>query len=414
MITIKSFKGYRPLAEFVALVASRPYDVMNRREAKEEAKDNSYSFLHVIRPEIDLPDTVDEHDLKVYEKARDNFRSLLDKGIFFEDEKPKLYIYELEMAGQAQTGLVACSSVEDYFADRIKKHEHTRPVKELDRINHMRVTSLHAEPVFLAYRDIPEVNELIERITNSKQPVYDFQADDGVKHRFWVLDDEKHIVRLAKIFREKVSCTYIADGHHRAASSAKVGKGMAKENKNHTGMEEYNFFLSVIFPESQLRIMDYNRVVKDLNGYPAEKFLQKVSVSFDLKNFHREPAKPEKLHEFGMYLEGNWYKLAARKGTWSNNPIGILDVTILQENLLSPLLGIKDPRTDDRIDFVGGIRGLKELERRVDSGEMKVAFALYPVSMEQLMQISDSGKVMPPKSTWFEPKLRSGLVVHKF
>ncbi|HXH19571.1 MAG TPA: DUF1015 family protein [Chitinophagales bacterium] len=414
MITIKPFKGYRPLAEFVKLVASRPYDVMNRQEAKEEAKGNPYSFLHVIRAEIDLPDDVDEHDNQVYEKARDNFRAQLDAGIFFQDEKSMLYVYELEMNEQLQTGLVACSSVEDYFADRIKKHEHTRPAKEMDRIRHMKLTRIHSEPVFLAYRDVQEVNELTERITQSKNPVYDFEADDGVRHRFWVLDDEKHTIKLTKIFKEKVPCTYIADGHHRAASAAKVGKGMAEENPNHSGEEEYNFFLSVLFPASQLRIMDYNRLVKDLNGYDVEKFLQKVSVNFAVQPVPDELAKPRHPHEFGMYLEGKWYKLTPREGTCRHDPIGVLDVTILQENLLAPVLGVNDPRTDERIDFVGGIRGLKDLKQRVDSGEMKVAFALYPVTMEQLMEIADAGSVMPPKSTWFEPKLRSGMVVHWF
>ncbi len=413
MVTIKAFAGYRPLAEFAALIASRPYDVMNRKEAKEEAKDNAYSFLHIIRSEIDLPDAMDEHDMQVYEKARDNFQTMLQKGLFFQDEKPKLYIYELEMGGQPQTGLVACSSIADYFSDCIKKHEHTRPVKELDRINHMKVTGMHAEPVFLAYRDVPEVDELIDRITR-KQPVYEFTATDAIKHTFWVIDEEKHVERLVQFFAEQVPCTYIADGHHRAASSAKVGKGLADENPKHTGKEEYNFFLSVIFPASQLRIMDYNRLVKDLNGYTTEKFLQKVSVNFEMQTIPPVAAKPDRLHEFGMYIEGTWYRLVAKEGSYTNDPIGILDVTILQENLLNPLLGIKDPRTDERIDFVGGMRGLKELERRVDSGEMKVGFALYPVSMEQLMQIADSGDVMPPKSTWFEPKLRSGLVVHGF
>lgn len=413
MIKIKAFAGYRPLAEFAQLVASRPYDVMNRKEAKEEAKDNSYSFLHIIRSEIDLPDSLDEHDQKVYEKARDNFRSMVQSGVFFKDDSKKLYIYELEMDEQVQTGLVACSSIEDYFADKIKKHEHTRPVKELDRINHMKTTSMHAEPLLLAYRDIPEVDDLIDRIKR-KQPVYDFKAKDGIRHTLWVIDEQKHIDRLIQFFAEQVPATYIADGHHRAASSAKVGKALAEENPNHTGNEEYNYFLSVIFPASQLRIMDYNRLVKDLNGYSTEKFLQKVSVSFDLQQVTRIAAKPDQLHEFGMYIEGTWYRLTAKAGTYTNDPIGILDVTILQENLLGPLLGIKDPRTDERIDFVGGIRGLKELERRVDSGEMKVGFALYPVSMEQLMDIADSGNVMPPKSTWFEPKLRSGLVVHGF
>lgn len=413
MVAIKPFAGYRPLSEFAALAASRPYDVMSRKEAKEEAKDNQYSFLHIIRSEIDLPDTQDEHDTQVYEKARDNFKAMVEKGLFLKDEKPMLYIYELEMNGLTQTGLVACSSIEDYFNDRIKKHEHTRPVKELDRINHIKATSMHAEPVFLAYRDVQEVDDLLERVMR-KQPVYEFTATDAIKHTFWVIDEEKHIERLSQYFAQQVPCTYIADGHHRAASSAKVGKALAEENQNHTGSEEYNFFLSVLFPASQLRILDYNRLVKDLNGYTKEKFLQKVSVNFDTALIAAVAAKPEHPHDFGMYLEGAWYRLTAKEGTYTNDPVGVLDVTILQDNLLNPLLGIKDPRTDERIDFVGGIRGLKELERRVDSGEMKVAFALYPVSMEQLMQIADSGNVMPPKSTWFEPKLRSGLVVHGF
>ena len=414
MVTIKPFKGYRPHAEFVQMVASRPYDVMSRAEAKEEAKENQYSFLHVIRSEIDLPDEVDDHDAQVYAKGRDNFKSFIEQEVLFQDEKPMFYLYQLEMDGQTQTGIVACSSVEDYFADRIKKHEFTRPIKEQDRTNHMLTTQIHAEPVFLAYRDVPEINDLIGRIIESKQPLYDFEADDGVKHKFWVLDEDKHIEKLIKSFQDKVSCTYIADGHHRAASSAKVGKEMANENPEHTGEEEYNFFLSVIFPASQLRIMDYNRAVKDLNRLTAEKFLQEISVHFEVKNITKESAKPSKIHEFGMYLGGAWYLLTAKKETWKNDPIGSLDITILQEKLLSPLLGILDPRTDDRIDFIGGIRGLDELERRVDSGEMKAAFALYPVSMENLMQIADSGNVMPPKSTWFEPKLRSGLVVHSF
>ena len=412
MITIKPFKAFRPVADFVALTASRPYDVMNRAEAKEEAKDNPHSFLHVIRAEIDLPDDVDDHDKSVYEKARDNFKAMVEQGFFFQDEKPMLYIYEQEMDGQAQTGLVACSSVEDYFSGKIKKHEHTRPVKELDRINHIRITGMHAEPVFLAYRDVPEINELIERVIHAKPPVYDFTATYGIKHRFWALDEDKHVEKLTQFFSEKVPCSYIADGHHRAAASAKAGKGMEEENPDHTGEEPYHFFLSVLFPASRLRIMDYNRVVKDLNGYTEEKFLQKAAVNFNIAPVSADEAKPARLHEFGMYLSGKWRLLTAKEGTWQEDPIGALDATILQENLLSPLLGVKDPRTDERIDFVGGIRGLKELERRVDSGEMQVAFALFPVSMEQLMLVADSGKVMPPKSTWFEPKLRSGLSVH--
>ncbi len=413
MVTIKKFKGIRPRKELVSQVASRPYDVMNREEAKEEANDNPNSFLHIIRSEIDLPDNVDDHDASVYLKARENFQSMLDKGIFQQDETENLYVYELTMNGRTQTGLVTCSSVADYFSDRIKKHEHTRPVKEQDRIDHMKTTKIHAEPLFLAYKEVADVSAIINEVRKGT-PEYDFIAIDGVRHRFWVINDSGQVNNLVSLFKTKVSATYIADGHHRAASSAKVGKMLADENPNHTGNEEYNFFLTVLFPSSELQIMDYNRVVADLNGYTPEKFLQKVSVNFEVQLQNSELPKPAKLHEFSMYLEGKWYKLTAKPGTFGNDPIGQLDASILQENLLNPILAIKDPRTDKRIDFVGGIRGLKELERRVNSGEMKVAFALYPVSMEQLILISDTGNVMPPKSTWFEPKLRSGLVVHGF
>ncbi len=413
MAKIKAFRGFRPEEQLAAQVACRPYDVMNRQEAKQEAHNNPHSFLHVIRAEIDLPDTVDDHDERVYEQARENFQQLLKKKILQQDAQDCYYVYSLEMQGRTQTGLVACSSVEDYFADIIKKHEHTRPVKELDRIHHMQTTGIHAEPVFLAYRDVQEINAIIQSVVSGKTPVYDFTADDGIKHKLWVVDESQTVQQLTGLFSEKVPFTYIADGHHRAASSAKVGKKIADEYPAHTGNEEYFFFLSVLFPESELHIMDYNRTVKDLNGYTPEKFLQKVSTAFNVAN-SEQPVHPAQLHEFGMYLESKWYRLTAKEGSWRNDPIGILDVTILQENLLAPLLGIHDPRTDERIDFVGGIRGLSELEKRVNSGEMKVAFSLYPVSMEQLMQIADSGNVMPPKSTWFEPKLRSGLVVHSF
>lgn len=413
MITIKAFRGIRPLPEYAARVASRPYDVMNRQEAKQEAAGNPLSFLHVIRPEIDLPDSIDEHDPRVYQKAKENFQSLLAQGIFKQESADCFYVYELTMHNRSQTGLVACSSVDDYFADKIKKHEHTRPVKEQDRIDHMLITGIHAEPVFLTFRDVDAVTYILFQIKD-QSPDYDFISSDNIKHRFWVMRDPSAISQLTQIFKTHVPATYIADGHHRAASSAKVGRLLAEQNPHHSGKEEYNFFLTVLFPASQLHIMDYNRLVADLNGLTEAEFLQKVAEKFQVHQ-RNDSFRPSGMHEFGMYLGGKWYKLLPHPGTFAeNDPIGSLDVSILQDNLLRPILGITDPRTDKRIDFSGGIRGLQELERRVNQGEMQVAFALYPVSMEQLLRIADMGQVMPPKSTWFEPKLRSGLIIHPF
>lgn len=336
----------------------------------------------------------------------------MNDGTLFQDAYPFLYIYEQIMGGRRQTGLVACSSIEDYFNDVIKKHELTRPEKEEDRIRHMETVQAHVGPIFLTYPKNVSVDEIIDDITEKQEPVYDFLATDGVKHTVWVINDEDKTEQLVSIFKEQIHFTYIADGHHRTASAAKVGLKMKQDNPNHNGTEEYNFFLSVLFPDDQLQIMDYNRVVKDLNSLSEQEFLKKIDLKFEVQRSVLGKVKPASPHTFGMYLAGSWYQLKAKKEIIKTDPIGVLDVTILQENILEPLLGIKDVRTDKRIDFVGGIRGLEELQRRVDSGEMKVAFALYPVSLKQLMDIADSGSIMPPKSTWFEPKLRDGLFSH--
>ena len=413
MAIIKPFMGWRPAPENAAKVASRPYDVLNSEEARAEAAGNDLSFLHVCKPEIDLPEDIDHYADAVYAKAVENWKRFQADGTFRQDGTANMYAYRQIMNGHAQVGLVANSSIEDYFNDIIKKHEFTRPEKENDRIRHMYELQCHPEPVFLTYPDVAEVDAVMNKVV-AGQPVYDFTAEDGIQHTFWVIDDAEHISALMSLFNNRVPFTYIADGHHRSASSAKVGKRMAEANPAHTGDEEYNFFLSVIFPSSQLMIMDYNRVVKDLNGLSAETFLQKVGEKFEIEK-RSATYKPESLHAFGLYIDNQWYKLTAKQGTYNDNdPIDVLDVTILSNHLLDPILGIKDQRTDKRIDFVGGIRGLGELEKRVNSGEMAVAIALYPVSIQQLINIADSGNVMPPKSTWFEPKLRSGLVVHTF
>lgn len=408
---IRAFRGYRPAAEYAARVASRPYDVLDSDEAREEAKDNPWSFLNVVKPEITLPPEIDHYSPQVYEAGSRNFLKLVDSGVFFQDRKDCLYIYELTMNGRAQTGIVACAWVEDYMQGRIRKHELTRPDKENDRKNHVRVSMLNAEPVFFAYKAVAELDRLIEQVRTGT-PVYDFSADDGIRHRFWVMDKPDQISSVIKAF-EAMPCTYVADGHHRTAAAALVGHELKLENPNHTGEEEYNFFLAVHFPDNQLEIFDYNRVVKDLNGHTPESFLQAISTAFTVSAPSTQQQKPSRLHQIGMYLQGRWYSLQAKPGTSNDaDPIGVLDVTILSQHILEPVLGIRDLRTDKRIDFVGGIRGLGELERRVDSGEMAVAFAMYPVSMKQLMDIADNDLIMPPKVTWFEPKLRSGLVVH--
>ena len=404
MAIIKPFKSLRPIKELAGKVASRPYDVLNSQEAKKEAAGNNYSFLRITKSEIDLPDGVDTHSQQVYDKAKTNLEMFIQNGTLFLEEKPCYYIYQLIMNGKSQTGLVCVSSIGDYFNDVIKKHELTRPEKEKDRIDHMRTIRAQTGNVFMAYRDVMEINALINGWKAKNTPEYDFIADDGIKHTIWVINRDDVINSITNLFATKVPNTYIADGHHRAASAAKVSKEFP--DSFHA-----KFFLTTIFPESQLAILDYNRVVKDLNDLTTEEFIGALQDDFMI-TYSPEPVKPAVLHEFGMYLEDEWYILTAREGTYRKDPIGILDVTILQKNVLDKILDIEDPRTDTRVDFVGGIGGLEELEKRVKSGEMAAAFSLYPVTIEQLFAIADSGKVMPPKSTWFEPKLRDGLLTH--
>lgn len=407
---IRAFRGLRPRADKASLVACRPYDVLSSEEARVEAKGNELSFLKVVKPEISLDPGVDEYSDDVYQAGRQNFQRLLDEGIFLQDDKPCLYIYELVMNGRSQSGIVACASVEDYLNGSIRKHELTRPDKENDRKQHVRVSMMNAEPVFFAYRATPTLTSLVDSI-RQKEAIYNFTADDGVEHIFWPIDDEYTIAQIVAQF-ETLSATYVADGHHRTAAAALVGSDLKKENPQHKGDEEYNYFLAVHFPDDQLEIIDYNRLVKDLNGLDEASFLAKIAESFEVSKLDAA-IKPANLHQVCMYLAGQWYALDAGVGTYDNNdPIAVLDVTILSQRILEPVLGITDLRTDKRIEFVGGIRGLQELERRVDSGEMAVAFAMYPVSMQQLMDIADNDLIMPPKVTWFEPKLRSGLIVH--
>ena len=404
MANIKPFRALRPKKDLAEKVASRPYDVLNSDEAREEAEGNEYSFLHITKSEIDLPGDIDIHSTAVYEKAKANLQHLVSNKTLFQEDSECYYIYQLRMNGRSQTGLVCVSSVEDYFNDIIKKHEFTRPEKEKDRIDHMQTIRAQTGNVFLAYRDVGELNSIINSWQTNYKPEYDFNADDGIQHTVWVINDQKIITAITKLFDEQVPFTYIADGHHRAASAAKVSKAL-KESK------DAKYFLTTIFPSSQLAILDYNRVVKDLNGLSKEELLKALNKDFDVSNSERA-VKPQNLHEFGMFIEGEWYELKAKEGSFKDDPIGVLDVSILSNNILDKLLGIKDQRTDKRIDFVGGIRGLNELEKRVNSGEMKVAFSLHPVSLDQLFDIADSGNVMPPKSTWFEPKLRDGLLTH--
>jgi uncharacterized protein (DUF1015 family) len=404
MISISPFKALRPEPQFAKQVASRPYDVLSSKEAKVEAEGNPYSFLHITKSEIDLPAITDIHSKEVYEKAKENLGAFISRPVLFKESKPCYYIYQLTMNERTQTGLVCCSSVNDYEEGLIKKHEFTRPEKELDRINHIKTTGAQTGNVFLAFRDVNEVNEIIGKWKTDKSPVYNFTADDAIQHTVWVISDEKIIDRITEIFKADVEATYIADGHHRAASAAKVKYQMADN-------EQAGYFLTTIFPASELEIMDYNRVVKDLNGLSEEEFIGKLNKNFTLEK-ESKAYKPDAPHNFGMYIGGQWYKLTALDGTFSTDPIGILDITILQNNLLDPVLDIKDQRTDTRIDFIGGIRGLGELEERVDSKEWAMAFSIYPVSIQQLFDIADSNNVMPPKSTWFEPKLRDGLLTH--
>ena len=412
MATTKPFNALRPKPELVKQVASRPYDVLNSEEAREEAKNNPHSFLHVTKSEIDLPVNIDTHSHAVYQKAKENLQQFIRDGILFSEEKPCYYIYQLVMPARAgtdgnersQTGLVCVSSVEDYFNNVIRKHEFTRPEKEKDRIDHMLTIGAQTGNVFLAYRDVSELNNLINEWKATHQPVYDFVADDTVQHIIWIVNDDDKINSITGLFAAKVPNTYIADGHHRAASAAKVSRQLP-------GNENAKYFLTTIFPASELTILDYNRVIKDLNGLTKENFISRLQEDFMITDID-EPVKPSTLHEFGMYLDHQWYILKSKKGTFTDDPIGVLDVTILSKNILDNILDIKDQRTDKRIDFVGGIRGLSELERRVDSGEMKLAFSLHPVSIQQLFDIADNDIVMPPKSTWFEPKLRDGLLTH--
>jgi uncharacterized protein (DUF1015 family) len=414
MAIVKPFMAVRPKQELAAKVASLPYDVMNTAEAREMAAGNPISFLHVSRAEIDFPEGIDEHGNDVYERARTNFYQLIEDGVLAKDEKPMFYIYAQTMNGRQQVGLVASSSVEDYFNNVIKKHEFTRPEKEEDRIRHMETLQAHVGPIFLTYPSNLKVDAIVNEVVRTEPPVYDFTADDGVAHKVWTVSDSTKIESIAAVFETEIPFTYIADGHHRTASAAKVGRKMRNHKANHTGHEEYNYFLSVLFPDEQLAIMDYNRLVKDLNGFTPEALLQKLQENFSITKCTLDTAKPKLLHDFAMYLNGQWYNLKANAAIVKQDEIGVLDVTILQENVLAPLLGIEDPRTNKRIDFVGGIRGLAELQKRVDAGDSAVAFALFPVSLRQLMDIADSGQVMPPKSTWFEPKLRDGLFCHLF
>ncbi|MBP8244739.1 MAG: DUF1015 domain-containing protein [Chitinophagaceae bacterium] len=404
MATIQPFRALRPQPEIAGQLASRPYDVLNSEEARAEAAGNPLSFLHVTKSEIDLPEDIDTHHQQVYDQAKQNLQQLISEGVLLQENKPCYYIYQLIMNGRSQTGLVAVSSVQDYQQNIIKKHEFTRPEKEKDRIDHMRTIEAQTGNVFIAYRDVMEINAIINGWKNTNKPVYDFTATDGIQHTIWIVDRDLVVNSITRLFETQVPFTYIADGHHRAASAAKVSKELP-------GSAAAAYFLTTVFPSSQLAILDYNRVVKDLNGLKPEKLLALLQDDFYI-TLSPEPVKPAQLHEFGMYLQGQWYILVARPGTFTNDPIGVLDVTILSNNILEKLLGIKDQRTDKRIDFIGGIRGLGELEKRVKSGEMKVAFSLFPVTIDQLFDIADSGNVMPPKSTWFEPKLRDGLLTH--
>jgi uncharacterized protein (DUF1015 family) len=406
MITIQPFRALRPEAQHAKQVASRPYDVLNSKEAKIEAQGNPSSFLHITKSEIDLPEEVDIHSQQVYDTAKNNLDAFISRNILFRESKPCYYIYQLIMNGRSQTGLVCGSSVDDYENDLIKKHEFTRPEKEKDRINHIATTGAQTCYVFLAYRNVAEIDQVISKWQEEKNPVYDLLAEDGIQHSIWIINDSKTIDLITELFKTKVPFTYIADGHHRAASAAKVRKALGNE-----ATEGANIFLTTLFPSNQLHIMDYNRVVKDLNGLENAAFIEKLSDQFIVEKAEKA-FSPSNLHQFGLYIGKQWYSLTAKENTYTNDPIGILDVTILQNNLLDPILGIKDQRTDQRIDFVGGIRGLEELEKRVDSGEMAVAISLHPVSIQQLFDIADSGNVMPPKSTWFEPKLRDGLLTH--
>ena len=411
MITFRPFRAIRPCPEVAHAVASRPYDVLDSQEAKEEAAGNSNSFLRVIKPEIDLPDSTDLYSDEVYQKGRDTFREMIANGTFITDSAPNFYVYRLTMDGRSQTGLVGCCNFEEYYEGKIKKHELTRTAKENDRVRHVETLEANAEPVFFSYRGQKEIDQIVNKVIDSIPPVYDFEADDGIRHELWVSDNASQNEQLSAHF-QKLDALYVADGHHRTAAAARVGQRLKEANSNHNGEEEYNFFMAVLFPDDQLKIYDYNRVVQDLNGLDEENFLEKLSHQFDIQKDDFSKIKPSKIREFAIYLPGQWYRLTPKDTKRSDDPVADLDVTILSDLILEPILNIGDLRKSNRIDFVGGIRGLSELSRRVDSGEMAAAFALYPVSMDQLLSIADAGEIMPPKTTWFEPKLRSGLFVH--
>lgn len=413
MPVIKPFKAFRPQPELVTKVASPPYDVLNSEEARQLVKDNPYSFLHVNKAEIDLDSSVDHYDQRVYAKASENLNKLIKEKVYLQDEQEKIYIYRQIMKGRAQIGLVVCVSIDDYLEGKIKKHENTREDKEKDRMNHIDFTNANTGPVFFTYKAKDEIKQIVNRWTKEENPVYDFTSEDGITHTCWVINDKSTIQQLVESFAG-INYLYIADGHHRAAAGTKVGLKRREQLKNYTGKEEFNYFLSVLFPHDELYIMDYNRVVTDLAGSSEEEFIQKISEKFSIEKYREEGSyRAEARHTFGMYLDNCWYKLTAKPGTFDEDDVvDSLDVSILQNNLLTPILGIKDPRTDQRIEFIGGIRGLEELEKRVKAG-MKVAFSLYPTSIEELMKVADAKKLMPPKSTWFEPKLRSGIFIHK-
>ena len=411
MSVFRPFRGIRPVPEQAAEVASRPYDVLDSEEARAEAEGHPLSFLHVVKPEIDLPTDADPYAEEVYAKGRENFQSMLDSGSLLREESPAFYLYRLTMDGRSQVGVVGCCHVDEYYDGSIKKHELTRPVKEDDRVRHVQTLNANAEPVFFSYRGRAEIDAFVnERL--EAEPTYDFVAADGIRHEVWVVSDPGEVRRMEQLFAE-VPALYVADGHHRTAAAARVGKERRDANPGHDGSEEYNLFLAVLFPDDQLKIFDYNRVVTDLNGLTEEEFLERLGDSFEVEASPDGACRPSGLREFGLYLKGRWFRLRAKEEARpDDDPVAALDVTALSERVLTPILGITDLRRDKRIDFVGGIRGLQELERRVDSGEMAAAFALHPVSMEQLLAIADAGEIMPPKTTWFEPKLRSGLVVH--
>ncbi|MBD7915543.1 DUF1015 domain-containing protein [Clostridium sp. Sa3CUN1] len=411
MAVIRPFKAIRPVKEFVDKIAALPYDVMNSEEAREMVKDNPYSFLHVDKAEVDLPLDVDVYDEKVYAKAKENLDKMIDAGLYMEDEKPNYYIYRQVMKGRSQTGFVACASIDDYSNNIIKKHELTREDKEIDRINHLYNCEAHTGPIFLTYREDKNISNIVNEWIK-KEPIYDFKAEDGVAHTIWIIDDEDTVNKLQELFKS-VKYLYIADGHHRTASAAKVGHIKRAEKDSYTGEEEFNFFLSISYPDSELEVLDYNRTVKDLNGLSTEEFFKKIEEKFEVIESD-EQVKPKEKHTFGMYLEKQWYLLKAKSGIFNpEDPVDRLDVSILQNNLLRPILGIDNPRKSKRIKFIGGIRGLNELEKRANT-DMKVSFSMYPTTTEDIMAIADSGEIMPPKSTWFEPKPRSGLFIHKF